>query len=155
MRDIKVYECEDCRNCPLCSQCTKAKGNRNRQVQLNPTWEYFKAYIQEKLLEEETGKIYRQRKIDVEPVFGFLKANLGFTRFHVRGHLLVTNETGLALIAVNLRKLAVTWEQNNTKIKISWRFSVILNFIKIFLFLKAAMSHFRSISLLGEKSKRN
>ncbi|WP_156482263.1 transposase, partial [Bacillus sp. VT 712] len=45
-----------------------------------------------------------QRKMDVEPVFGFLKANLGFTRFSVRGKSKVENETGLALMAVNIRK---------------------------------------------------
>ncbi|SCC56020.1 MULTISPECIES: transposase, partial [Priestia] len=63
-----------------------------------------KEYIKAKLSEEETAKIYRQRKMDVEPVFGFLKANLGFTRFSVRGKSKVENETGLALMAVNIRK---------------------------------------------------
>jgi len=52
---------------------------------VNEKWEQQKEYIREKLSEEKTGAIYRQRKIDVEPIFGFLKANLGFTRFSVRG----------------------------------------------------------------------
>ncbi|MEN0504545.1 transposase, partial [Staphylococcus aureus] len=34
--------------------------------------EYFKAQINQKLSEPETKKIYSQRKIDVEPVFGFM-----------------------------------------------------------------------------------
>ncbi|EON73344.1 transposase [Lysinibacillus sphaericus OT4b.31] len=51
--------------------------------------------------------IYRQRKVDVVPVFGFLKANLGFTRFSVRGKSKAENEIGLALMAVNRRKYAV------------------------------------------------
>ncbi|MGD7045356.1 transposase, partial [Jeotgalibacillus proteolyticus] len=58
------------------------------------------------LSEEKTGKIYGRRKIDVEPVFGFLKANLGFTRLSVRGKNRVKNELGFALMAVNLRKFA-------------------------------------------------
>ncbi|MFD2628653.1 transposase, partial [Oceanobacillus kapialis] len=33
-----------------------------------------------------------KRKIDVEPVFGFLKANLRFTRMSVRGKSKVENE---------------------------------------------------------------
>ncbi len=37
-------------------------------------------------------------------VFGFLKANLGFTRMSVRGKEKVKNELGFAFIAVNLRK---------------------------------------------------
>ncbi|TYS76539.1 transposase, partial [Rossellomorea aquimaris] len=53
----------------------------------------------------KTGEIYGRRKIDVEPVFGFLKANLGFTRLSVRGQERVQNEMGFALMAVNLRKL--------------------------------------------------
>jgi len=47
---------------------------------VNEKWEQQKEYVRNKLSEKETGNIYRQRKIDVEPVFGFLKANLGFTR---------------------------------------------------------------------------
>ncbi|MGO2963312.1 MAG: transposase [Carnobacterium maltaromaticum] len=62
-----------------------------------------------KAFRRENNRIYKQRKVDFEPVFGFLKAYLGFTRFHVRGQEQVTNEIGLALMAVNLRKLAVRW----------------------------------------------
>jgi len=40
----------------------------------------------------------------VEPVFGFLKANLCFHRFSVRGKDKVENELGFAFMAVNLRK---------------------------------------------------
>src|SRR5699024_10796749 len=42
--------------------------------------------------------------IDIEPFFGFLKANLGFTRMSVRGNSNVHNEMGFALMAVNIRK---------------------------------------------------
>ncbi|WP_420797005.1 hypothetical protein [Alkalihalobacterium alkalinitrilicum] len=38
------------------------------------------------LTEEKTGEIYGQRKVDVEPAFGYLKANLRFTRMSVRGN---------------------------------------------------------------------
>ena len=54
----------------------------------------------------KTGAIYRRRKIEVEPIFGCLKANLRFTRFSVRGKSKVENEMGFALMAVNLRKYA-------------------------------------------------
>ncbi len=39
----------------------------------NYNWEYFKAQINKKLSEPKTKTIYSQRKIDVEPVFGFMK----------------------------------------------------------------------------------
>lgn len=71
---------------------------------VNEEWEQQKEYVRSKLSEEKTGTIYLKRKIDVEPVFGFLKANLRFTRFSVRGKSKVENEMGFALMAVNLRK---------------------------------------------------
>src|SRR5699024_2722332 len=104
-RDFKVYECVSCEACPLRDLCTKAKEGNNRKVLYNKKWETHKTYIREKLSNEETGEIYGQRKIDVEPFFGFLKANLGFTRMNVRGRSQVHNEIGFALMAVNLRKL--------------------------------------------------
>lgn len=74
---------------------------------VNEKWEQQKEYVRTKLLEEKTSSIYRQRKTDVEPVFGFLKVNLRFTRFSVRGKSKVENEMGPALMAVNLRKFTV------------------------------------------------
>jgi transposase len=103
-REFKIYECEDCSGCPFRSLCTKAKEGNNRKLMVNEKWERQKEYVRAKLSEEKTSAIYRKRKIDVEPVFGFLKANLRFTRFSVRGKSKVENEMGLALMAVNLRK---------------------------------------------------
>ena len=107
-REFKVYECEDCSGCPLRGLCTKAKEGNNRKVYINEKWESQKEYVRTKLSDEKTGEIYGKRKIDVEPAFGFLKANLGFTRFSIRGKQKVTNELGFALMAVNLRKYTVT-----------------------------------------------
>ena len=105
-REFKVYEWEDCSGCPFRSSCTKAQEGNNRKLMVNEKWEQQKEYVRTKLSEEKTSTLYRQRKIDVEPVFGFLKANLRFTRFSVRGKSKVENEMGLALMAVNLRKFA-------------------------------------------------
>ncbi|WP_430602206.1 hypothetical protein IGJ02_002515 [Enterococcus sp. DIV0724b] len=117
VRDFKVYECEDCRGCPIRSQCTKAKSNRNRQIQVNNSWRYFKSDCKKKLLDEKTGSIYRKRKIDVEPVFGHLKAQLAFHRFHLRGKQGAKIDIGLALMALNLRKLGNYMEKKARKKK--------------------------------------
>lgn len=106
-REFKLYECENCTGCPFRSSCTKAKEGTNRKLMVNEKWEQQKEYVRAKLSEEKTSSIYRQRKIDVEPVFGFLKANLRFNRFSVRGQKKVENEMGFALMAVNIRKFAV------------------------------------------------
>ena len=129
VRDFKIYECEDCRACPVRSLCTKAKSNRKRQIQVNNSWRYFKAECKQKLLEEKTGSIYRKRKIDVEPVFGHLKAQLAFHRFHLRGKQGAKIDIGLALMALNLRKLGRYMER---KVLITGKTSLILIlFIKI------------------------
>ncbi|MEN0458325.1 N-6 DNA methylase, partial [Staphylococcus aureus] len=77
-RDFKLYECDDCSACSLRQQCMKPNSKSNKKIMKNYNWEYFKAQINQKLSEPETKKIYSQRKIDVEPVFGFMKAILGF-----------------------------------------------------------------------------
>lgn len=121
-RTFKVYECEDCTGCPLRSSCTKAKEGNHRQIFYNQKWEQQKAYTREKLSEEKTGELYGKRKVDVEPVFGFLKANLRFSRMSVRGKEKVKNELGFAFMAVNLRKFTTmnaktSWAYNETKQK--------------------------------------
>lgn len=104
VRNFKIYECENCDNCPYRSQCCKAKEGNNRKISVNVKWEQQKEYIKMQLSDKKTGKIYKNRKIDVEPVFGFLKANLRFNRFTLRGKIKTKIEMGLALMAVNLRK---------------------------------------------------
>ncbi|REH97787.1 IS5/IS1182 family transposase, partial [Staphylococcus felis] len=52
----------------------------------------------------ETKKIYSQRKIDVEPIFGFMKAILEFTHMSVRGIHKVKRELGFVLMVLNIRK---------------------------------------------------
>ena len=59
--------------------------------------------------------IYSQRKIDVEPVFGFMKAILGFTRMSVRGLNKVKRELGFVLMALNIRKVVAQRAENNQK----------------------------------------
>ena len=112
-KQLKIYECESCFDCPVRNLCTRSKSNKNRVIQKNGNWEYFKAHVRELLKEEFTGEIYRQRKIDVEPAFGNLKANLAFNRFSVRGKDKITQELGFALMALNLRK----WRKNKKEIR--------------------------------------
>lgn len=70
---------------------------------VNPQWEYFKAKARKSLSSSNT---YSRRKYDVETVFGNLKAYLGFTRFTVRGLKKVKKQIGIALMALNMKKLA-------------------------------------------------
>ena len=79
----------------------------------NYNWEYFKS--QQKAFRTRNKNIYSQRKIDVEPVFGFMKAILGFTRMSVRGLNKVKRELGFVLMALNIRKVVAQRAENNQK----------------------------------------
>lgn len=112
VRQFKEYVAEkyDENHCVIPASLTP-KGYL-KKIKINPSWEYFKAKQVAKLSDLETGRIYAQRKIDVEPVFGFMKASLGFTRYHVRTLEKVKRETGILVLAINMRKLAAQERQN-------------------------------------------
>lgn len=99
------YECETCQDCPLKSQCTKAKGNRLIQVSFQ--LREFRRQARENLTSAQGQHLRAQRSVEVETVFGHLKHNLDFRRFHLRGHAKVTTEWTLLCIAHNMQKLAV------------------------------------------------
>ncbi|CAM4156240.1 IS1182 family transposase [Lacicoccus alkaliphilus] len=103
-RQLKIYASDDCSGCARYDQCIKSDRQINKRIQKNMNLEYFKAQARRTLSMKENRKIYQQRKIDIETVFGNLKANLAFKRFSVRGARKVKIETGLALLALNLRK---------------------------------------------------
>ena len=52
----------------------------------------------------------------MEPVFGFMKAILGFTRMFVRGIDKAKRELGFVLMALNIRKVTAQRAENNQKI---------------------------------------
>ena len=85
-------------------------------------WEYFKSQINKKLSEPETKNIYSQRKIDVEPVFGFMKlfwVSLGC----LSEDSIKSKELGFVLMALNIRKVVAQRAENNQKfIKRQFRF---------------------------------
>ncbi|HEX3522532.1 MAG TPA: IS1182 family transposase [Stellaceae bacterium] len=65
----------------------------------------WRRHMSEQLGTEEGRAIYRRRKISVEPVFGNIKANIGYRRFTRRGLAAVRSEWRLMCTAHNLLKL--------------------------------------------------
>jgi len=92
-RSFKMYASDDCSGCPLYDMCIKSEKQINKRIQKNMNLEYFKAQVQHQLSTKENRAIYQQRKVDIETVFGNLKANLSFRRFSVRGMRKVKIET--------------------------------------------------------------
>ena len=113
--------------CPLRNQCMKSNSKANKKIMRNYNWEYFKAQINQKLSKPETQKIYNQRKIDVEPVFRFMKAILVFNRMSVRGINKVKREFGFVLMALNLRKLVAS---SAAKLMVKGKKSEIFRFLR-------------------------
>jgi len=100
-----VYQCSECKSCPSRGECCKGKGNRS--VEIN--WELeARKYQTKALLQSEKG-IYLcgRRCAEVENVFGQLKWNSGFTRFHLRGLKKVLLEWKLLCIGHNLRRMTM------------------------------------------------
>ena len=93
---------KQCRACPLKTACT-TDGYRCLEVAETAVYE---RQIAAKLASPEGRAIYARRQSLVEPVFGNLKFNLGFTRFSLRGLAKVKGEFLLLCIAHNLKKLS-------------------------------------------------
>ncbi|GFI33927.1 hypothetical protein IMSAGC014_00415 [Bacteroidaceae bacterium] len=91
-QEIKVYKAD---NPDLAPQ----KG-----LYLNQRYQELKQIESQALLSEEGSRIFAQRKVDVEPVFGQIKACLGYKRCNLRGKRQVKIDMGLVLMANNLLK---------------------------------------------------
>jgi len=98
-----VYLCRVCKDCPYFGKCTKSKKGRS----------IWRRIVDEKIkamrlkLDSESGKaIYSKRRHIAEPVFGHIKAVLGFTGFHLRGIIKVKGEFKLIAIVHNLKKIS-------------------------------------------------
>lgn len=104
-RNFKLYQADKHQLTSQLDQLAKTPSGRQRYIQVNPTWNYYKAKVKESLSSDEGRAIYRRRKFDVEPVFGRMKRDFGVRRTHLRGQQAVENDLGLLLMAMNLTKL--------------------------------------------------
>lgn len=100
----RYYRCDACGTCPLRARCTKGLGNR--QIGVSRELQIYKQITRERLSSEEGRELSVRRMVEVESVFGQLKANRGFRRFHLRGLLKTHIEVGLVSLAHNLMKRA-------------------------------------------------
>ena len=78
----------------------------------NERYQDLKTKEYQALLSPEGRQIFAQRKIDVEPVFGQIKACLGYKRCNLRGKRQVRIDMGLVLMANNLLKYNKRTTQN-------------------------------------------
>lgn len=97
------YRSVTCQECPFQEKC--AKGRREREIEVSHKLRAHKRTARENLTSEEGVARRKRRCCEPEPVFGHLKHNKGFRRFHLRGKELVETEFGILAIAHNLAKM--------------------------------------------------
>jgi hypothetical protein len=97
--DIKV-----CNDCPYKSRCCQSTKGEARTINTDDK-EALRQQMNNKMEEEESKAIYKQRKVIVEPVFGQIK-NTGFRGFSVRGKEKVAGEFSLVCAVHNLKKIS-------------------------------------------------
>ena len=96
----------DCASCPLRPRCLKPGQERRIVVaqRSRPT-----GAMRYKMRQPANRRRYARRKAIVEPVFGQLKEDRGFTTLSLRGLALARAEYLLACLAHNLGKLLRIW----------------------------------------------
>jgi len=104
LTERNIYQCHDCGGCPVRELCTQSSYGRS--IQYSPRLAKFRKRAFE-LLNSDIGKKLRKlRYPEVEAVFGLIKGNQKFRRFHLRGLEKVNVEWGLVSIAHNIAKIA-------------------------------------------------
>jgi transposase len=99
----RMYRAQRCQACPLRGQCYKAKHNR-RIIQVNQNLKRHKQQARQNLWSLRGIRMRKKRGVDVEPVFGHIKACRSFRRFMLRSLAKVSTEFGLLAIAHNIKK---------------------------------------------------
>jgi len=103
VQNLRIYTCTSCDDCTKREHCTKSRGNRT--LQRNEELLRLRRQAQSRLISDD-GKVLRKRRaVEVETVFGEVKANQGFRRFHLRGNGKVAVEWGLLMIGYNIKRI--------------------------------------------------
>ena len=100
----RIYACNQCASCPLKPECTRAKGNRKIRISFRLL--EYRRQARANLTSPVGQRLRAERSIEVEPVFGIIKQDMNFRRFHLRGQEKVKTEWGLVSIAHDMKKLA-------------------------------------------------
>lgn len=101
----KIYQGDkaECDICPYRTRCCSSKKGEPRTIHADDK-EPLRQSMREKMEQESSKEIYKDRKKIVEPVFGQIK-NTGFRGFSLRGCEKVSGEFSLACAVHNFRKI--------------------------------------------------
>ncbi len=100
--NLSQYIGDHCSICVLKNACTKAK---KRIISRDPR-EHLMEDMRKKLRTDEGKELYQERMSTVEPVFGQMKQNRGFTEFLLRGENKAKVEFLIMCTVHNIEKIA-------------------------------------------------
>ncbi|MGN0454662.1 MAG: IS1182 family transposase [Ruminococcus sp.] len=103
LQTYDVYQCDNCEGCPFRDLCTKSEYGR--MIQRNENWITQKSKVKELLSTDEYKKLMKKRSTECETVFGQIKSNQHFRRFHLRGNEKVATEWGLLMLGYDFKQL--------------------------------------------------
>lgn len=105
--EFRVYRCRKHRTCPYRAECTKSKQGREVEISV-----HYKALERQRAKTEEPAneRLLSQRKAVIEPVFAWIKRQLGFERWTVTGLEKVRAQWNLICTTINLKKLYNQWQ---------------------------------------------
>jgi transposase len=104
--EFKVYTCRNNKACPHRAACTRRKLGRTIEISI-----HHKALERQRQKRQDIGArcLLKMRKIVVEPIFAWIKRNMGFNRWTVLGLANVKSQWGLVCSALNLKRLYRHW----------------------------------------------
>lgn len=103
---FRVYRCRSHRNCPHRSKCTRSKQGREVEISVHHgAIERLRAKREDPL----NKRLLSQRKAIIEPVFAWIKEQMGFRRWTVYGLERVRAQWSLICTSINLSKIYKRW----------------------------------------------
>jgi transposase len=111
---VRIYRCQSYRDCPVRWQCSQRKNGRT--VEIGP---HYAAVLRQRLKQKDPAKaaLLRKRGAIIERVFGWIKQEMGFRRWTVRGLDNVKTQWALVCTAVNLRVMYKRWSNGTVLLK--------------------------------------
>ena len=106
-----IYECAECAGCPLKEKCIRACGSKKPLEERHKVIYVSKRFARQReemeaKISTERGQLLRvNRSIQAEGTFAYIKQDLDFRRFLLRGNAKVAAEWLLFSLALNILRL--------------------------------------------------
>ena len=106
-----IYECSECADCPLKEKCIRACGSkkpleaRHKVIYVSKRFANQREAMEAKISTQKGRLLRVNRSIQAEGNFSYIKHDLNFRRFLLRGNVKVAAEWLLFSLALNILRL--------------------------------------------------